>query len=82
MTLIERTAGPADKVCGDFLSGEAMGTLRTLGVAMPDAAPIGSLRLVHGLNQAMMRLPFAAFGVTRRALDAALRGTPHRSALL
>lgn len=72
VTLIERTAGPADKVCGDFLSGEAMGTLRTLGVAMPDAAPIGSLRLVHGLNQATTRLPFAAFGVTRRALDAAL----------
>jgi flavin-dependent dehydrogenase len=57
-TLIERNPGRADKVCGDFLSGEAVASLRALGVTMPDAVSIGALRLVKGNRQATTRLPF------------------------
>ena len=72
VTLIERHAEPADKVCGDFLSGEAITAIAELGVELPAVAPITSVRLVHGRRSATARLPFPALGVTRRALDEAL----------
>ncbi len=74
VTLIERNAGPADKVCGDFLSAEAIEAIAALGVDLPALAPspITAVRLVHGKRTATARLPFAALGLTRRALDEAL----------
>ena len=74
VTLIERNAGPTDKVCGDFLSGEAVDSLGTLGVdvASLSAEPISGLRLLHGRRCATTDLPFAAFGITRRVLDEVL----------
>ena len=74
VTLIERNAGAADKVCGDFLSAEAIGALASLGVDVSDLAParIDAVRLVHGNRKASVRLPFPALGLTRRALDEAL----------
>jgi flavin-dependent dehydrogenase len=74
VTLIERNAGPTDKVCGDFLSAEAIEALAALGVDVPALAPssITDVRLVHGNRMATARLPFAALGLTRRALDEAL----------
>lgn len=74
VTLIERDAGPIDKVCGDFLSGEAVESLGALGVdlATLKPEPIGRLRLLHGRRCASTHLPFAAFGVSRRVLDEAL----------
>ena len=41
--LLERTSGPTDKVCGDFLSGDAIEQVRLLGVDpfVLGAAPIG-----------------------------------------
>ena len=49
VTLVERNAGPTDKLCGDFLSGAALAALHALGLdpeAM-GAAPVRTIRLVH-----------------------------------
>ncbi len=80
-TLLERTCGPTDKVCGDFLSAEAITALHGLGLhpAALGAAPIGRFRLVHGRREAETTLPFPAFGLSRRILDEALIG--HAAAL-
>jgi flavin-dependent dehydrogenase len=72
VTLIERNAGPADKVCGDFLSTEAIGMIETLGVDLSMASTISAVRLAHGNRIATTRLPFTARGMSRRALDEAL----------
>ena len=74
VTLIERNAGPTDKVCGDFLSAEAIEAIAALGVDIAALAPsqITNVRLVHGKRSATARLPFPALGLTRRALDEAL----------
>jgi flavin-dependent dehydrogenase len=81
VTLLERHAGPADKVCGDFLSAEATAAIKSLGVdpVALGAAPISAIRLVHGTRTATARLPFAALGLTRRALDEALLLQAQRS---
>ncbi len=72
--LIERSVGPADKVCGDFLGEDAIERLHTLGVdpAGLGAAPIQQLRLVHRDRVTEIELPFVALGLSRRVLDAAL----------
>lgn len=74
VTLLERTLAPADKVCGDFLSGETIAALRLLGcdAAALGAQPIHRIRLCHGNVIAVADLPFAAAGLSRRTLDAAL----------
>ncbi len=74
MTLLERDAAPADKVCGDFLSVEAQAILSGLGLdpAGLGAAPIHTVRLAHGGRVAEAALPFPALGLSRRRLDAAL----------
>jgi menaquinone-9 beta-reductase len=74
VTVLEREGGPTHKVCGDFLSAEAMRSLLACGVdpARLGAAPIGHVRLIAGRQDAVAELPFAACGLTRRTLDAAL----------
>ncbi len=74
VTLLERTAGPHDKVCGDFLSGPALAALGALGIdaAALGGAPISRVRLAAGARTAEAALPFAACGLSRRALDEAL----------
>jgi len=73
-TLVEREAGAHDKICGEFLSVEAAGYLRRLGVdpVALGAVPVERVRLVHRDRVAEARLPFAALGLSRRVLDAAL----------
>lgn len=74
--LVERMAGPHDKVCGEFVSGEAERWLGELGLAGEldrlGAVPIERLRLVAGRIEASAALPFRACGLSRRRLDAAL----------
>lgn len=72
--LVEREAGPHDKICGEFVSGEAAGYLLRLGLDLPalGAEPIGAVRLVHRGRVARAALPFPAFGLSRRVLDEAL----------
>ncbi len=72
--LVERTDGPHDKVCGEFLSVETVAGLRALGVdpAALGAAAIDTVRLARGARVAQARLPFAALSLSRRRLDEAL----------
>jgi flavin-dependent dehydrogenase len=72
--LIERAAGPTDKVCGDFIGIDAIRTLRGLCVDPQrlGAAPIHRLRLIHRQRVTETTLPFPACGLSRRLLDEAL----------
>ena len=74
VTLIEREPTPRHKVCGEFLSGEALEDLRALGidVATLGAVPIDYVRLAAARRAAEAPLPFPAASLTRKALDTAL----------
>lgn len=72
--LLERQTGAHDKICGEFLSAEAVGMLADLGVdtARLGALPIDRVRLAAGRWTVERRLPFTAHSVRRRTLDAVL----------
>jgi len=72
--LIEREPTSRHKVCGEFLSGEALEDLRALGidVASLGAVPIDYVRLAAARRAAEAPLPFPAASLTRKALDRAL----------
>ncbi len=74
--LIEREAVPAEKVCGEFLAGDAASSLAALGIdlAALGAVPIRRAVMGAGRRRAAMDLPFAAWGLPRATLDAALLG--------
>ena len=74
VTLLERATGPHHKVCGEFLSPEGAAVLERLGLAPAalGAAPIARVRLAAGRWEAAAALPFTAWGLSRRVLDAAL----------
>jgi menaquinone-9 beta-reductase len=74
VTLIEREPTPRHKVCGEFLSGEALEDLRALGidVAALGAVPIPYVRLAAARRAAEALLPFPAASLTRKTLDTAL----------
>jgi menaquinone-9 beta-reductase len=74
VTLLERERTAHHKVCGEFLSREAILYLRALGldpVAL-GACRIHSVRLSAGSGVATVKLPFPALSLSRRALDDAL----------
>jgi flavin-dependent dehydrogenase len=74
VTLIERELTSRHKVCGEFLSGEALEDLSTLGidVASLGAVPIRYVRLAAARRAAEAPLPFPAASLTRKTLDTAL----------
>jgi len=74
VTLVERESGPHHKVCGEFLSAEAVAYLQQVGVAPLElgAVPIRSLRLSAGNRCIDAPLPFPALSLSRHTLDAAL----------
>jgi len=74
VTLIERELTSRHKVCGEFLSGEALEDLHALGidVASLGAVPIDYVRLAAARRAAEAPLPFPAASLTRKALDTAL----------
>jgi flavin-dependent dehydrogenase len=74
VTLIERETTPRHKVCGEFLSGEALEDLHALGidVASLGAVPINNVRLAAARQAAEAPLPFPAASLTRKSLDTAL----------
>jgi flavin-dependent dehydrogenase len=74
VTLIEREDTPRHKVCGEFLSGEALEDLHALSidVASLGAVPIDYIRLAAARRAAEAPLPFPAASLTRKALDTAL----------
>lgn len=72
--LLERQPGAHHKVCGEFISYEAAHYLEKLGVNLPalDAEPIRSVRFYNGEQELAFDLPFTAWSLSRRILDAAL----------
>lgn len=74
VVLLEREAEPAHKVCGEFLSVEAVRFLDALGIDLEalGAVPIETLRLVTGRRVTEARLPFVGMSLSRHTLDDAL----------
>lgn len=72
--VLERDAGPQDKICGEFVSQEARHYLASIGidVAALGAAEIPAMRLVHRHTVVETRLPFSGAGLSRRVMDEAL----------
>ena len=71
VTLVEKESKPHNKVCGEFLSHEALTYLSHLGVDAVSlgAVPITSVRLAGRLGVSESPLPFAALSLTRCKLD-------------
>ena len=72
--LLEKEREPHDKVCGEFLSGEACGYLGSAGIdpMALGAERIENLRVSTGKTIAETKLPFPALSLSRRVLDEAL----------
>jgi flavin-dependent dehydrogenase len=73
VVLFERASGPHHKVCGEFVSAGAQARLERLGgraLATMGAQPIERVRVVCGRQEAATPLPFPAWGLSRRRLDA------------
>jgi len=72
--LIERERAAHHKVCGEFLSREAVHYLHQLGIDLCDlgAESILTLRISSGNTVVTEQLPFQAFSLSRRVLDEAL----------
>lgn len=71
VVLVERESQAQHKVCGEFLSQEALTYLRSLGVDVDGmgAVAIRSVRLACQEGESEAVLPFAAMSLTRRRLD-------------
>jgi menaquinone-9 beta-reductase len=76
VVLIERKASPHDKVCGEFISGEAVYYLRGLGIdlARLGAVPISTVNIHTPRGAVGCRLPFPAVSISRRRLDEGILG--------
>src|ERR1700751_4905611 len=74
VVLIERTAGPHHKVCGEFLSVETQTQLERLGVdpSALGAAPIEQVAVYSSCHSVTSALPFRALSLSRYRLDDAL----------
>ena len=70
--IIERQQETGDALCGGFLSWRTLETLGRLGIANPGGHRVTALRLLAGPARAEARLPRAAIGISRRALDTQL----------
>jgi menaquinone-9 beta-reductase len=71
VVVIERAPHAEHKVCGEFLSREALNYLELLGLqaASFGAVPIGAVRLACKGGLCDAKLPFRAMSLTRRRLD-------------
>lgn len=75
VVLVERSEGPVDKVCGEFVSGDAAKELVALGLPPRSlgAVPVRAMALADRRGRHRpLPLPFPAYSLTRRVLDAAL----------
>jgi flavin-dependent dehydrogenase len=74
VVVIEKEREPHHKVCGEFLSQEAISYLNQVGVSPRELGAVGirHLRLSSGSRAVEASLPFQALSLSRRALDAAL----------
>jgi flavin-dependent dehydrogenase len=71
VVVIERKRDPHDKVCGEFLSDEAVHYLRHLDVdpVSLGAVPIADVKVYSSRYAIRCRLPFPAVSLSRRTLD-------------
>src|ERR1700741_198927 len=74
VVLLEREKSPHHKVCGEFLSREAVAYLTQAGVnaIALGAASIDKVRLDIAGRDAVAELPFTALSLSRRTMDEAL----------
>lgn len=74
VAVLEREAGPHDKVCGEFLSIEACHDLERIGLDLAGLGAVALTRLrVHaGARPIEAPLPFTARSLSRALLDQAL----------
>lgn len=74
VVLLEKQREAHDKVCGEFLSAEAVGYLQRAGIdpCALGAQPIDHVRLHTGRTSVDAALPFDALSLSRRVLDEAL----------
>jgi menaquinone-9 beta-reductase len=74
VTLVEKERTAHHKVCGEFLSQEAVSYLHQLGILPEElgAASIRFVRLSAGHRSAEAKLPFRALSLSRHMLDSAL----------
>jgi len=74
VTLLEKEREPHHKVCGEFLSREAVEYLQQVGISPCDlgATGIGSVRLSSANTLVNATLPFRALSLSRYALDEAM----------
>lgn len=79
--VIEQSAAAHHKMCGEFLSREAVAYLDALGLDLQalGAAPIHGVRLFARRLIGACDLPFPALSLTRRSLDEALLALAARS---
>lgn len=77
--LIERDATASEKVCGEFLAEDAARGLAALGLDLPSLGAVPIRRAMFGAArwEATLQLPFAAWGLPRATLDAALLDAAH-----
>jgi len=73
VVLLERDARTLEKVCGEFLSREAVLYLKSAGIDLEalGAVPIDTVRLATREVVAQVALPFEASSLSRRILDEA-----------
>ena len=69
--LLEKERTAHHKVCGEFISYEAVHYLKLLGVELPQlgAETIDYVRVIHGATLAETKLPWTAFSLSRYLLD-------------
>jgi flavin-dependent dehydrogenase len=74
VALFEKQSEPHHKVCGEFLSAEALAYLQNIGIDPQalGAHPIHCVRLHSGRKSVPAALPFRALSLSRRLLDEAL----------
>ena len=72
VALVDRDAFPRDKLCGEFLSYDALPVLDRLGVALDAAPAITRCRVIGRHTTYEFEFPRAARGVSRMLLDATL----------
>ena len=72
VTVIERDTFPRDKLCGEFLSYDALPIVERIGLDLSKAAHIHACRIVGRHRSYQFELPHAARGISRERLDADL----------
>jgi menaquinone-9 beta-reductase len=72
VTLIEKTAYPRHKVCGEYISNEILPYLQWLGINIEDLHPSNISNFEFSSQNgktARTKLPLGGFGISRYALD-------------